>query len=101
MKITFNAPVVLGFTVAAAAVMLLSETIFPGLNTIYFASTGYFDWGRVADYFRLFSHILGHQNWAHLMGNFSIILLIGPILEEKYGSKKLLLMILNSSTIGR
>ena len=94
MKITFNAPVVLGFTCAAAIIMGLSVTIFPGINVNYFASTGYFDYGRIADYFRLFSHIFGHENWAHLMGNFSIILLIGPILEEKYGSKKLLIMIL-------
>ncbi len=94
MKITFNAPVVLGFTVASCVVMLLSLTILPEFNTHYFAATGYFDWGRVADYFRLFSHVMGHANWEHLVGNFSIILLIGPILEEKYGSKKLLLMIL-------
>lgn len=93
MKITFNAPVVLTFTIISCAVMGLSDTIFPGLNTNYFAATGHFDWGRVADYFRLFSHIFGHQDWTHLVGNFSFILLIGPILEEKYGSKKLLLMI--------
>ena len=94
MKITFNSPVVLGFTLAACLVTLLSETILPGFNTNYFAATGHFDWGRVADYFRLFSHVLGHSGWPHLVGNFSIILLIGPILEEKYGSKKLLVMIL-------
>ncbi|MFN8394855.1 MAG: rhomboid family intramembrane serine protease [Bacteroidia bacterium] len=94
MRITFNAPVVLGFTLAACVVQLLSDTIFPGLNNNYFAATGYFDFGRVADYFRLFSHILGHANWEHLVGNFSFILLIGPILEEKYGSKKILIMIL-------
>ncbi|MFM2375901.1 MAG: hypothetical protein RLZZ165_998 [Bacteroidota bacterium] len=94
MKITFNAPVVLGFTLAACVVQLLSSTILPGLNAHYFSATGFFDFGRIADYFRLFSHILGHQNWAHLIGNFSFILLIGPILEEKYGSRKLLLMIL-------
>lgn len=94
MRITFNAPVVLGFTLAACVVQLLSDTILPGLNNNYFAATGYFDFGRVADYFRLFSHIMGHANWEHLVGNFSFILLIGPILEEKYGSKKILVMIL-------
>jgi len=43
---------------------------------------------------RIFGHILGHANWEHLLANFAIILLIGPILEEKYGSARLLLMIL-------
>ncbi|MEL6132320.1 MAG: rhomboid family intramembrane serine protease [Bacteroidota bacterium] len=44
-------------------------------------------------YFRLFSHVLGHGNWEHFFGNFALILLVGPILEEKYGSRDVLLMI--------
>jgi membrane associated rhomboid family serine protease len=50
-------------------------------------------------YFRLFSHAMGHRDWAHLIGNFSFILLIGPILEEKYGSKKLLIMMIIAAGI--
>lgn len=45
-------------------------------------------------FLRIFSHALGHQNWNHLIGNFTLILLIGPILEEKYGSQRLLIMML-------
>jgi membrane associated rhomboid family serine protease len=99
MRITFNAPVVLGFTVAACLVQVLSDSIFPSLNEHYFASLGHFDYGQVADYFRLFSHIAGHSGWDHLVGNFSIILLIGPILEDRYGSKKLGLMMLVTAVI--
>lgn len=51
------------------------------------------------DYFRLFSHILGHQDINHLLGNFTFILLLGPILEEKYGSQYLLQMILITAFI--
>jgi rhomboid protease GluP len=94
MKITFNAPVVLGFTLAAFAVHLLSVSIWPGFNTNYFATAHRFDFNSVGDYFRVISHILGHQDWEHLLGNFTLVLLMGPIIEEKYGSKKLLLMIL-------
>jgi len=49
-------------------------------------------WGNPATYFRLFSHVIGHDNWEHLMNNLMFILLLGPILEEKYGSKDLLMM---------
>jgi membrane associated rhomboid family serine protease len=94
MKITFNAPVVLTFTLAAFAVHLLSVTILPGLNFSYFCTSGHFDFNNVGDYFRIFSHVLGHADWEHLLGNFTLILLMGPILEEKYGSKKLIVMIL-------
>lgn len=45
-------------------------------------------------YIRLFTHILGHTNWQHFMNNFLYILLIGPMIEEKYGSINLLIMIL-------
>lgn len=94
MKISFNAPVILGYTIVACIIQLLSDTVWPNFNFNYFASTGHFNWNSVADYFRLFSHVAGHANWEHLVGNFSFILLIGPILEEKYGSGKLLVMIL-------
>jgi membrane associated rhomboid family serine protease len=43
-------------------------------------------------YIRLLGHVLGHANWEHFINNFLIILILGPMLEEKYGSKKLLLM---------
>ena len=45
-------------------------------------------------YIRLFTHCIGHQNWTHFMNNFLYILLIGPMMEEKYGSTNLLIMIL-------
>jgi membrane associated rhomboid family serine protease len=42
---------------------------------------------------------MGHANWTHLVSNFSVILLIGPILEEIYGSLALLLMILITALV--
>ncbi|MCX5745274.1 MAG: rhomboid family intramembrane serine protease [Proteobacteria bacterium] len=50
-------------------------------------------------YLGMFSHILGHANWQHLMGNFMLILLIGPILEERWGSISLLFMILVTALV--
>lgn len=40
-------------------------------------------------YIRLFTHVLGHSGWEHFIGNMAYILLLGPILEEKYGSKRI------------
>jgi membrane associated rhomboid family serine protease len=45
------------------------------------------------------SHVLGHKDLSHLASNFSVILLIGPILEEKYGSRMLLVMILATTLV--
>ena len=41
-------------------------------------------------YVRFFTHVLGHEGWEHFIGNASYLLLLGPMLEEKYGSKTLL-----------
>ena len=37
-----------------------------------------------------FGHVLGHAGWQHYIGNMSYILLLGPMLEEKYGARRLL-----------
>ena len=47
----------------------------------------------------LFTHVLGHANWPHLVSNFSFILLIGPILEEIYGSLSLFIMIVITALV--
>jgi len=41
-------------------------------------------------YIRIFGHIFGHINFEHFFSNFLVLLLVGPILEEKYGSKRLM-----------
>ena len=41
-------------------------------------------------YLRFFTHIFGHADWEHLIGNMCYILLLGPLLEEKYSSGILL-----------
>lgn len=50
-------------------------------------------------YVRFFTHILGHRNWEHLSNNYITILLIGPMLEEKYGTIDLLIMILSTAFV--
>jgi len=54
---------------------------------------GNFQLGNFRNWVTLFTHIIGHANWSHLISNFTLILLIGPMLEEVYGSSELLLMI--------
>ena len=91
MKLEYNSPVILTFTLIATAVMIVT-TGFDSFAREFFAFRGTFDFRDPLDYFRLFSYTVGHANWSHLLGNFAIILLIGPILEEKYGSRDLLFM---------
>jgi len=43
-------------------------------------------------YLRLFTHAVGHANMTHYLNNFIIILLVGPMLEEKYGPKMIIII---------
>jgi membrane associated rhomboid family serine protease len=76
-------------------VLILSQTIARGLAESWFMAPGRetFSPRRISHWLSLLTHIAGHANWTHLLSNFSIILLIGPILEENYGSRSLLMMI--------
>ena len=45
-------------------------------------------------YVRMFTHVLGHSGWSHYIGNMMYMLLLGPMLEEKYGSRAIVEVIL-------
>jgi membrane associated rhomboid family serine protease len=95
MRIKYNAPTVLTFAFISAAVLVLSQTLMRSLTEYWFLVPGKdnFSFGSPRNLVTLFTHVLGHANWPHLVSNFSFILLIGPILEEIYGSFSLLVMI--------
>ncbi len=95
MKIKYNAPTVLTFAFLSAVVLIISQTLLPSLTENWFMVPGknQFSPYRFNHWVCLFTHVLGHTNWTHLIANFSFILLLGPILEEMYGSFLLFLMI--------
>ena len=95
LRITYNAPVVLTFALAAVVVFIVTSTVEGSVQ--WFAA--YPELDRTQAYVGLFTHILGHGNWQHLISNFMLILLLGPILEERHGSGPLLTMILLTALI--
>lgn len=98
MRLKYNAPVILTYTLICTLVLILQS--FTGLDIMtYFTIYPVVDFGNPVWYFRLFSHVIGHGDWAHLAGNFSFILLLGPILEEKYGSRDTLLMVMVTALV--
>jgi membrane associated rhomboid family serine protease len=103
MRIKYNAPTVLSFAFVSALVLLLSQTLlrFYPLEKLWFSVSGRgsFNPGSPRCWITLFTHIAGHADWTHLVSNFMVILLIGPILEEHYGSLYLLIMILVTALV--
>ena len=89
MKIKLNSPLILGFVFLSLAAMILNITTGGASNRLVFMTYR----SSLADpltYVRFFGHALGHSGWQHYIGNMSYILLLGPMLEEKYGARRLL-----------
>ena len=97
-KITFNSPVVLGFIFISLCVLLLNIVTLGKSNELLFM-TYHSGLANPLTYLRFFTHVLGHSGWEHYIGNASYILLLGPMLEEKYGSKKIVFVILITALV--
>ena len=97
LKITLNAPFTLGFALLCGLATLLCAV--SGECTVLLFSTHASPMTDPLMYLRLFTHVLGHSGLAHLIGNMTLILLLGPALEEKYGAFKLLLVILATALV--
>lgn len=99
MKISYNAPVILTFTFLCGGILFANQILNNTLIRQLFICYPQMDPADPLSYIRIFTHAAGHKDWPHLIGNFTFILLIGPILEEKFGSKKLLLMMIIAAGI--
>lgn len=84
-KISINSPAVLGFVGLCLMATILGE-ISNGKITREVFMTYHSSLLSPMTYIRFFTHVLGHAGWEHLFGNMMYILLLGPMLEEKYGS---------------
>lgn len=95
MRIKYNAPTTLTYAFLCSLVVFLDGSVFHGLTRALFTVPDAisFDLLSPLDYLRLFTHIAGHAEWNHLINNFAYILLLGPMLEETYGSLAMALMI--------
>jgi membrane associated rhomboid family serine protease len=92
LRVRYNAPVTLTLALVSAAVLGYDQIFGSALVTSYFTAPPYPGGAAALTWVRLFTHVIGHASWAHLVSNFSFILLIGPVLEERYGSVIVLLM---------
>ena len=93
LVIRFNAPVVLLFALLSLLVLLLDGWT-GGVSTTRFFCVYRSSLADPLTYVRFFGHVLGHSGYSHYMNNMLLLLLVGPGLEEKYGSRNLLMTIL-------
>ncbi|GHU46651.1 hypothetical protein FACS1894200_00650 [Spirochaetia bacterium] len=101
LRVKYNAPVILTYAFLCALVLLLTQLLLPSLTNQWFTvgGRGSFSPSSLPSWVRLVSHAVGHSGWDHLLGNCMLLLLIGPILEEQYGSSFLFSMMLLTSLV--
>lgn len=98
LKLSYNAPAVLTFVLLCFAATLLGE-VTEGRSTLLFFSVYGGPLTSPMTWLRLFTHVLGHSGWEHFFGNAMMLLLLGPMLEEKYGSATMVKVILLTAVV--
>jgi len=95
--IDLNSPIILWITLIALAVLIIDIVTPLNMPMILGARrTSFLD---PMQYVRLFSYVFAHANVTHYFGNFMMILAIGPMVEEKYGSTRLLMITILTALI--
>ena len=98
IKISYNAPVALTFSLLALIALLL-DPITNGWTTVHLFSVYRCSLSDPLAFFRFFGHVLGHSGFSHYIGNIVLILVLGPNLEERFGSWNVLWAILLTAFI--
>lgn len=85
LKISYNAPVTLTFALLCLLVLGI-DNLTGGWVTANLCSVYRCSLNNVWAFLRFFGHVLGHGGYAHFIGNIVLILVLGPGLEDRYGS---------------
>lgn len=97
-RLTFNAPVVLSFVLISFVVTFIG-IVTDGSSTQLFFMTYHSSLLSPLTYLRLVTHVFGHNGWNHFLGNAAYLLLLGPMLEEKYGSSMIIKVMIFTAII--
>ena len=98
LRVSVNAPAVLGF----AGICLLAQVL--NLITGGASNRALFSVYRSSfldplAYLRCVCHVFGHADFSHLMSNMLYVLILGPMLEEKYGTANMIIVMLATALV--
>ncbi|MCK9155880.1 MAG: rhomboid family intramembrane serine protease [Paludibacteraceae bacterium] len=97
IKVTFNAPITLTF-LTLMFVFTIANYMTGGLVNNIFGCSNELSYNPMI-ILGYFTHIFCHANLEHFFGNAIFLLLLMPLLEEKYGKMTLIIMIFSTALI--
>lgn len=89
IKIQYDAPCALTFALICA-IALLWNWLSGGWANEHLFSVYRSSLADPFTYVRMFFHVFGHQDFSHFFNNISLFLVLAPIVENRYGSIRLL-----------
>ncbi|MBE6714333.1 MAG: rhomboid family intramembrane serine protease [Ruminococcaceae bacterium] len=98
LKIQYDSPVVLTFVLLCLGGLVLNHFTEGWTNSHLFCVYR----SSLSDpytYVRFFGHVLGHSGVTHCLGNLCLILVLGPIVESRYGSVNVLISIVITALV--
>ena len=98
IQFDYNSPVIITYLVLSIIAWFLNTITRGKTNKIFFSSYRSSILNPLT-YIRLITHSIGHKDLEHLIHNFLFILLIGPMVEEKYNSLNLIIMLVITSLV--
>lgn len=91
-KLSYNSPVILTYAAVCAVSLILGIITNLQSTRLLFVCYGHGSILNPLTYLRAITYVFGHADFAHFAGNMTMLLLIGPIVEERYGSWNLAIM---------
>lgn len=98
LKLSYNAPVALTFALLSLVVLIVGN-ITNGWTTYHLFSVYRAPLSDPLAWVRFFGHVLGHSGYQHYIGNIVLILVLGPNLEDRFGSWNILWAILLTALV--
>ena len=99
-KLSYNSPVVLTFSAICLASLILGYITNYGTTRTLFICYGHGSLLNPMTYLRAITYVFGHADFSHFAGNISLLLVVGPVVEERYGSWNLAVMMLVTALAG-
>ena len=97
-NLQYNSVLILSYFFISLIALILNTLTSGKTNQLLFSSYRSSPFNPLT-YVRFFTHSIGHTGWHHFSSNFLTMLLIGPMIEEKYGTMNLLIMMLITAGI--
>ena len=98
LKIQYDSPVILTFALLGLLALLMNGWTDEWSN-VHLFSVYRAPLTDPLTYVRMFGHVLGHTDWSHFFGNICLILVLGPVVESRYGSWNLFFSILITALV--